>query len=112
MPVNAPAEYYKAEMKYAQAKIREEKMAALEEMISLLPRHHGSENAHAQLKSRLAQMKKEGEKKGPPGVGIKRVGDAQFALLANTNSENRSFWRPSRTRSPKSRLTNTPLSSR
>ena len=27
MPVNAPAEYYKAEMKYAQAKSREEKMA-------------------------------------------------------------------------------------
>src|SRR3989344_13128 len=73
-------------MKYAQAKSREEKMAALEEMISLLPRHHGSENAHAQLKSRLAKMKKEGEKKGATRVGIQKEGDAQVCLLGYTNS--------------------------
>ncbi|MBI4018798.1 MAG: TGS domain-containing protein [Candidatus Aenigmarchaeota archaeon] len=86
MPVNPPAEYYKAEMKYAQAKNREEKIAALEEMISLLPRHHGSENAHAQLKSRLAKLKKEGEKKGTTKVGIQKEGDAQVCLLGYTNS--------------------------
>src|SRR3989338_90056 len=86
MPVNPPAEYYKAEMKYAQAKGREEKMAAMEEMISLRPRLRGSENAHAQLKSRLAKMKKEGEKKGATRVGIQKEGDAQVCLLGYTNS--------------------------
>jgi hypothetical protein len=61
MPVNAPAEYFKAEEKFHSSKTREEKIAALEEMIRLLPRHHGSENMIAQLKSRLSKMKKEGD---------------------------------------------------
>ncbi len=86
MPVNAPVEYYKAEEKFKSAKTREEKIAALEEMIRLLPKHHGSENAHAQLKSRLAKLKKEGEKKGAKKAGIRKEGDAQICLLGFTNS--------------------------
>ncbi|MBI4170531.1 MAG: TGS domain-containing protein [Candidatus Aenigmarchaeota archaeon] len=86
MPVNAPMEYYKAEEKFKSAKTREEKIAALEEMIRLLPKHHGSENAHAQLKSRLAKLKKEGEKKGAKKSGIRKEGDAQICLLGFTNS--------------------------
>ncbi len=53
MPVNAPIEYYKAEEKYRLAKTRDEKIRYLEEMIRLLPRHHGSEKMLAQLKKRL-----------------------------------------------------------
>ncbi len=86
MPVNAPAEYFKAEEKFKSAKSKEEKIAALEEMIRLLPRHHGSENAHAQLKSRLAKLRKEGEKKGARKVGISKEGDAQVCLIGLTNS--------------------------
>ncbi|MBI4014889.1 MAG: TGS domain-containing protein [Candidatus Aenigmarchaeota archaeon] len=86
MPVNAPVEYYKAEMKFKAAKSKEEKIAALEEMIALLPKHHGSENAHAQLKSRLAKLRKEGEKKGAARAGIQKEGDAQVCLIGYTNS--------------------------
>ena len=86
MPVNAPAEYYKAEEKLRSAKSREEKIAALEEMIRLLPKHHGSENARAQLTSRLAKLRKEGEKKGAKRAGIKKEGDAQVCILGFTNS--------------------------
>jgi uncharacterized protein len=86
MPVNAPGEYYAAEAKFKNAKAKEDKIAALEEMISLLPRHHGSENAHAQLKSRLSKLKKEGGKKGARQSGIHKEGDAQVCLIGYTNS--------------------------
>ena len=54
MPVNAPAEYFIAEQRFRDAKGKEEKILAMEEMIRLLPKHHGSEQALAQLKSKLA----------------------------------------------------------
>jgi ribosome-interacting GTPase 1 len=86
MPVNAPAEYFKAEEKFRSARSREEKILALEEMIRLLPRHHGSENLFAQLKSRLAKLKKEADKKGVRKIGISKEGEAQVCLLGLTNS--------------------------
>lgn len=86
MPVNAPAEYFKAEERFHSAKSKEEKIAALEEMIRLLPRHHGSENMLAQLKSRLAKLKKVSEKKGSRKIGIQKEGEAQICLLGLTNS--------------------------
>ncbi|MBI4174502.1 MAG: 50S ribosome-binding GTPase [Candidatus Aenigmarchaeota archaeon] len=86
MPVNATPEYYKAEERFKAAKSKEEKIAALEEMIRLLPKHHGSENAHAQLKSRLAKLRKESEKKGARHAGVKKEGDGQVCIIGLANS--------------------------
>ncbi len=88
MPVNAPPEYFKAEEKFRSAKSRDEKITALEEMIRLMPRHHGSETMLAQLKSRLAKIKKEGEirKAGRRVLTIAKEGEAQVCLIGFTNS--------------------------
>ncbi len=87
MPVNAPAEYFKAEERFKSAKSREERIIALEEMIRLLPRHHGSEQMLAQLKSRLAKLKKETEsRKGARKAGIAKEGEAQICLIGFTQS--------------------------
>lgn len=87
MPVNAPPEYYKAEIRFQNAKIREEKILALEEMIRLLPRHHGSEKMHAGLKSRLAKLKKEtAVKKGTKTLGVAKEGESQVCIMGFTNS--------------------------
>ncbi|MCX6816229.1 MAG: TGS domain-containing protein [Candidatus Aenigmarchaeota archaeon] len=87
MPVNAPPEYFKAEEKFHSAKTKEEKITALEEMLRLMPRHHGSENALAQLKSRLAKLRKESTgKKGGRTVAIMKEGDAQVCFIGFTNS--------------------------
>ncbi len=87
MPVNAPAEYFKAEQKFHSAKSREEKIAALEEMIRLLPKHHGSEQMHAQLRGKLAKLKKEApSKKGAAKKGVAKEGEAQVCLVGLTNS--------------------------
>ncbi|MBI4018169.1 MAG: TGS domain-containing protein [Candidatus Aenigmarchaeota archaeon] len=88
MPVNAPAEYFAAENRFQSAKSREERIAALEEMIRLLPKHHGSEQMHAQLKSKLAKLKKEAPagRKGARKAGIAKEGEAQVCLIGLTNS--------------------------
>ncbi len=87
MPINATPEYFKAEMRFQSAKTREEKILALEEMIRWLPRHHGSEKMHAELKSRLAKLKKEAPaKKGAKTTGIAKEGEAQVCVMGFTNS--------------------------
>ncbi|MBI3190961.1 TGS domain-containing protein [archaeon] len=87
MPVNAPSEYFRAEEKFHSARTKEEKIVALEEMIRLLPRHHGSENMIAQLKSRLAKLKKEKEgKKGGKSLSITKEGESQVCIIGFTNS--------------------------
>jgi small GTP-binding protein len=88
MPINAGVEYFKAEEKYRQAKTREEKIAALEEMISTAPKHKGAENLLAQLKQRLAKLKKESSSraKSKPKFVIKKEGAAQVCIIGVTKS--------------------------
>ena len=65
MPINAGYEYVNAEKKYYQAQTLEEKIPALEEMIKTAPKHKGSENLLAELRTRLKKFleKKEKNKK-------------------------------------------------
>ena len=90
MPVNATPEYYKAEERFQNAKSIDEKIVCLEEMIRLLPKHHGSENALAQLKAKLSKLRKESIKKstrkGSSRLGVKKEGEAQVCILGFTNS--------------------------
>jgi uncharacterized protein len=87
MPINAPREYFLAEEKFHNAKTKDEKIIALEEMLRLMPRHHGSENMLATLKARLSKLKKETTaKKGGRVVTITKEGEAQVCLIGFTNS--------------------------
>ena len=87
MPTNVTVEYVKAQQKYFNAKTREEKIAALEEMISTAPGHKGAEVLRAQLKQRLAKLKKQTESKSArKKVTIQKEGDAQVCILGLTQS--------------------------
>ncbi len=87
MPINATPEYFKAQEKFYNAKTKEEKIAALEEMIKTCPKHKGTENVLAQLKSKLAKLKKQEEKKSArKSFAIKKEGDAQVCLIGLTSS--------------------------
>ncbi|MFH8080451.1 MAG: TGS domain-containing protein [Candidatus Aenigmatarchaeota archaeon] len=87
MPVNAPAEYYAAEEKYRNAKTKEEKIKYLEEMIALLPKHHGSEKLLMELKKRLSKLKMQKESKpGRTTFSLKKEGAAQVCLVGLANS--------------------------
>jgi small GTP-binding protein len=88
MPVNAGPEYFAAEKKYLQAKSKEEKINALEEMIRALPKHKGSEHLLSQLKHRLKKLKEEKTTKASakPKFSIKREGAAQICIIGLTKS--------------------------
>lgn len=88
MPINAGPEYFKAEERYLSAKTREEKIAALEEMIRKLPKHKGTQKLLGQLKKRLAKLKKESSVRATakPKFIIRKEGAAQVCIISVTNS--------------------------
>lgn len=92
MPANLTQPYLEAEARFRAATTTEEKVACLEEMITLLPKHKGTEKMHADLKSRLAKLRKQGERKGGgparrgPDVSIEREGEGQLLLLGPPNA--------------------------
>lgn len=87
MPTNVTVEYAKAQQRYLNAKTRDEKIAALEEMISTAPGHKGCEVLRAQLKRRLAKLRLKGESKASRKImTIPKEGDAQVCILGLTQS--------------------------
>jgi len=92
MPINATPEYYKAEKKYNEATTPQQKIAALEEMLSVGPSHKGAETLRAQIKQRLAKLREQIEKARTQGKGkgaapgIKREGAAQVMVVSMTNA--------------------------
>jgi small GTP-binding protein len=88
MPINASYEYFNAEKAYLEAKTTEDKIAGLEEMIKASPKHKGTENLLAELKTRLKKLREKQEKSKKVGKGrkgIKKEG-YQVVLLGFTNS--------------------------
>jgi ribosome-interacting GTPase 1 len=91
MPANLTPQYLEAELKFKQAKTTPEKIKALEVMMAVIPKHKGTERLRGQLKSRMAKLKEELQKR--PTVGraeqaynIKREGAAQVVILGTPNS--------------------------
>jgi len=92
MTVNAGPEYFVAERRYSEAKTRKEKIAALEEMIRLAPKHKSSEKMLMDLKKRLSRLRKEFKKeaaasaKAKPKYIIRKEGAAQVCIVGLTQS--------------------------
>jgi ribosome-interacting GTPase 1 len=91
MPANLTPQYLDAELKFKQAKNTPEKIKALELMMAVIPKHKGTEKIRAQLKSRMAKLKEELQKrpavaKAEQAYNIKREGAAQVTLLGLPNS--------------------------
>ncbi|MBC8205132.1 TGS domain-containing protein [bacterium] len=65
MPANLPPDYYAAEERYRQAKATDEKIRILEEMLSIMPKHKGTDHLLADLRAKISRLKKEETKKKP-----------------------------------------------
>lgn len=91
MPTNLPPRYYDVEEQYRRARTAEEKIAYLEEMMSIVPKHKGTDHLRADLKRRLAQLRSEGlTQKGTGGrqvspYHIDREGAGQVVLVGSAN---------------------------
>jgi small GTP-binding protein len=90
MPANLTPEYLGAEREYKSAQTQEEKIAALERMLSTVPKHKGTEKLQADLKRKLSQARKESRKKGAthsvPFYVVKKEGAGQVVLIGPPNS--------------------------
>ncbi|MFO7650364.1 MAG: TGS domain-containing protein [bacterium] len=72
MPANLSPEFKKAEERYRAATAPEERLVLLEEMLTTIPKHKGTEKMQADLKTRIAKLKKELVSSGKPGGGGRR----------------------------------------
>lgn len=91
MPANLTPQYYAAEEKYKRAASQEEKINALQEMLSIIPKHKGTERLQGDIKKKIARLKEEGKKKkqaksgfNPFGVEKQGAGQAVLAGYPNT----------------------------
>jgi hypothetical protein len=97
MPANLTPQYLEAEAKFKQAKSVPEKISALEVMMAVIPKHKGTEKLRGQLKSRMAKLKEELQKRpavsrAEQAYNIKREGAAQVVLLGLPNSGKSSLF--------------------
>ena len=58
MPTNLPPDYFKIEEEFRQARSNEEKIALLKEMMSVVPKHKGTDRLRADLRKKLAALKR------------------------------------------------------
>lgn len=91
MPANLTPQYLEAELKFKQAKTTPEKIKALEVMMAIIPKHKGTERLRGQLKSRMAKLKEELQRKpavakAEQAYNIKKEGAAQVVLLGLPNA--------------------------
>lgn len=90
MPANLPPEYFEAEKRFKQASTPAEKIASLEDLISTVPKHKGTDKLRADLRRRLSQLRKEAAAKKKGGRSnlyiVTKEGAAQIALVGLPNS--------------------------
>jgi hypothetical protein len=112
MPANLTPEYEKADLRYRQAGSDEERITALQDMLAAIPKHKGTEKMQADLKRRLSQLRKAGQKssasKGPDPFHIPKTGAGQVVLAGPPNSGKAVSWRPTPTPRSKSPITPSP----
>ncbi len=91
MPANLPPEFFEVEKKYRAARTIQEKIAALREMLSVMPRHKGTDKLHAEIRAKISRLQKELEAQKKTGkrtfsLYVPREGAGQVALMGYTNS--------------------------
>src|SRR5262245_22349719 len=92
MPANLTPQYKEAEQRYREARGRDDKLAALREMMALLPKHKGTEKLQADLRQRIAKLEEEAEhgrrggaQRFDPGH-VEREGAGQWVLIGPPNA--------------------------
>lgn len=90
MPTNLPPEYYKADQKFREAESVPAKIAALEEMMSTIPKHKGTDKLRAELRRKISKLKEDQQKKKGAGkheseFHIEKEGAGRVALVGSAN---------------------------
>ena len=90
MPANLPPDYFEAEKRYRAAKTPAEKLACLEDMLTIMPKHKGTDKLRAGLRKRISKLKSSTQ--GKKSVGkresafrIEREGAGLVVVVGPTN---------------------------
>ncbi len=90
MPANLTPQYYEAEEAYKKARNPEEKIEALQNMLTVIPKHKGTEKLQGEIKKRIANLRKEGKKKTGKSTynpfHIEKQGAGQVILVGFPNT--------------------------
>ncbi|GAB6947419.1 TGS domain-containing protein [Vulcanisaeta sp. JCM 16161] len=103
MPANLPPEAKAKWLKVMEAKTPEEKLKALEEFLSAVPKHKGTENLVHWARRRMAQLRREIEERrvkerslrsgGGANIYVEKEGDAQVVIIGPPSSGKSSLLR-------------------
>lgn len=88
MPANLSPQYFDAEKRLKAATSAEEKLTILEEMLSVIPKHKGTEKLQAQLKTKISKLKSSSQKKTATAKHthkIRKSGAGQVVIIGPTN---------------------------
>jgi ribosome-interacting GTPase 1 len=90
MPANLPPQYYEEEKKLRTARTQEEKIETLETLLSIIPKHKGTEKLQADLKRRLSkarsmETKKSGGSRRGKEYHVEKQGAGQIVLVGLPN---------------------------
>jgi hypothetical protein len=89
MPANLTPQYLEAEKNLRLAKTTQEKIAWLEEMLAVMPKHKGTDHLRADLRTKLANLTKSLDKKTATQrstTKIEKAGAAQVAVIGPPNT--------------------------
>ncbi len=91
MPTNLPPEYFEAEARYRAAQSNTEKIARLEDLISTIPKHKGTDKLRADLRRRLSKLKsaaqtRKGVSRHESPFHIDKEGAGQVAVVGPPNT--------------------------
>ena len=91
MPANLPPDYYAAERRLRETSDPTEKVKILREMMSIMPKHKGTEHLQGDLKRKIAKLQSEAQKKHATGRAsgldhIPREGAGQAVLVGPHNT--------------------------
>ncbi|MBN1691942.1 MAG: 50S ribosome-binding GTPase [Dehalococcoidales bacterium] len=89
MPANLTPQYLEAERNFRAAKTTQEKIAWLEEMLAVMPKHKGTDHLRADLRTKLANLTKSLDKKSATArstTKIEKAGAAQVAVIGPPNT--------------------------
>ena len=89
MPANLTPQYLEAERNYRAAKTPLEKIAFLEEMLSVMPKHKGTDHLRADIRTKIAKLTQSLDKKTATqraSMIIEKVGAGQVAVIGPPNT--------------------------
>ena len=96
MPANLTPDYHRAEARFRSAKTVRDRLEALEEMLRIMPKHKGTDGLQADIKARIAKLRKQPEKKGARASHswlIPSEGAGQVVLVGPPNTGKSSLVR-------------------